>query len=300
MRLPIRFAWLFGGAMLVFAMAFPVSAQINDQLSAYTGPNATGYLQPLADAFAVNLNDAFYFSADIPTTGFSFTLEIVAMGYLFEDEDRTFKATTEGGFAPQQTIDAPTVVGSGQAVTVNGSGGTVFAFPGGLGLNSFGLAVPQIRAGSFLGTEGLLRFFTTETGDAEVGDLTLLGLGARHSISQYLPLPVSLAAGAMWQTFSVGDDFIDANAFTLGVQASKRVSFFEPFAGLSYDRFSMDVSYESTAAGSTQAIDLEFDPENAVRLTLGLAAHFLIGHAYGSYSVSDENNFSFGIALGKN
>jgi hypothetical protein len=289
-----------GFAVALSLPATQVSAQITDQLQAYTGANAKGYLQPLADAFGVNLNDAFYYSADIPDAGLRFMVEVAIMGYLFDDEDRTFQATTEGGFSPQQTVTAPTAVGSGSVVSVSGGAGTTFNFPGGLGLNSFALAVPQVRFGTFKGTEGLFRFFTMETGETEVGDLTLWGLGARHSISQYLPAsPVSLAAGAMWQSFNVGDDFIDAGAFTLGVQASKRFALLEPFAGLSYDRFAMDVEYESTASGTKEKLKIDFDTNNAVRLTLGLAAHFLIGHAYGSYSISDQSNFSFGIALGK-
>ncbi|MDH3215846.1 MAG: hypothetical protein OEN01_06075 [Candidatus Krumholzibacteria bacterium] len=299
MHLRGHFLKALGLVLLISTLAAPASAQITDQLSAYTGVNAEGFLNPLAEAFGVNLNDAFYYSADIPRSGLKLSFEIVVMGFLFDDEDRTFQATTEGGFAPQQTVEAPTIVGSGEALTVNGNAMTSFAFPGGLGLNSFGLAAPQLRFGSIMGTEGLVRFFTMEAGDSEVGDLTLFGLGARHSISQYLPSPVSLSVGAMWQSFKVGDDFIDASAFTLGVQASKRFSLLEPFAGFSYDRFAMDVEFESKASGPTEKLAIEFDADNTARLTLGLALHFFIGHGYGSYSISGSNNFSFGVALGK-
>ena len=45
-----------------------------------------------------------------------------------------------------------------------------------------------------------------DTGDAEFGDIGLLGFGVRHSISQYMEnAPVSLAASVFYQKLKVGD-----------------------------------------------------------------------------------------------
>ena len=75
-------------ALVVALCATPASAQLNDQLKAYTGVNAEGYLEPLSSAFGAALNDAFFYSADIPTSGFRITIEFPIMGVIFSDDDR--------------------------------------------------------------------------------------------------------------------------------------------------------------------------------------------------------------------
>nr|MCK4408798.1 hypothetical protein [Candidatus Eisenbacteria bacterium] len=58
-----------GCAVLVLLAAVPVSAQIGDQISAYSGANAEGYLEPLALAIGANLNSGLFHSAHIPLEG---------------------------------------------------------------------------------------------------------------------------------------------------------------------------------------------------------------------------------------
>jgi hypothetical protein len=306
MKIPLRFAKAIGcaGLMLLTAAA-PSFAQIEDQLSAYTGKNATGYLQPLADAFGADLNGGLYHSAHIPEMGLYISLELNVMSVLFGDDERTFRATTESGFTPEQTATAPTVVGDGKAVIVPGDGGTQFAFPGGFDLNSFAIAVPQLRIGSIRGTQALIRYFAMNTGDVELGDISLFGIGARHSISQYFRpgFPVDIAGGFFWQTFSLGenkrgDDLISTSAFTVGVQASRRFVVLEPYGGLSLDTHSMDVSYESDALGAKERIDIDFGSSTSLHLTLGLGLNFTYAKAYFEYNIASMSSFSFGFALG--
>jgi hypothetical protein len=282
------------------------SAQIEDQISAYTGDNAEGYLQPLADAIGADLNGGLWSSAYIPPDGFHMSFDTRVVAVLFSDDDETFDATTEDWFSPQQTVEAPTVVGSGDAVVISGDGGAQHPFPGGFSLNSFTLAVPQIRIGSYRGTEALIRYIALDTGDVELGNVSLYGFGLRHSISQYMdePVPADLAAGFFWQQFSLGDDLIDANAFTFGVQASKRlpagVVLFEPYLGLSVDMFSMDVAYEYEADDESEPteIDLSFESETAFRATLGMSVTASIVGLNAEYSLSDRSSFAFGMSLG--
>ncbi len=287
--------------------AMPASAQLNDQLSAYTGVNAEGYLDPLASAFGAALNSGFFYSADIPKASLRISLEFPIMGVIFGDDDRTFSAVTEGGFSPQSTTDAPTIVGDGGATTITGDGGTQYIFPGGFDLNSFGLVVPQLRIGGILGSEAIVRWiaFDPDT-DSEFGDISLYGFGFRHSISQYVTaLPLDVAAGFMWQSFSVGkndtgDDLISSDAFSIGVQASKNIGAgfvsLVPFAGLSFDTFSMNVEYESEVTDDT--VDLEFDTDTTVHLTVGAGLRLPVAHVHGAWSFASQNSFEFGIALG--
>jgi|SRR5688572_18466710 hypothetical protein len=280
---------------------------VQNQISVYTGPNAVGYLQPLANAIGATLNSSFGYSAFIPKSSFHLSLEAPVMGVMFEDDDRTFEATTESGFSPTSTASVPTVVGSGEAVTIDGNGGAQFAFPGGLDLNSFGLAVPQLRVSSLMGTEAVVRWISFEQGDADIGDIDLFGIGGRHSLSQYMgerPL-LDLAVGALWQTFSVGEndrggDFVDADALSIQLQASKRAPIggfltFEPYATASWETIDLDLAYED-ANGEPVAVSLE--GENDVRFTLGAGLNFVAGHVWADYSFANTNNFTFGLALG--
>ncbi len=189
---------------IVFAatLAGPAVAQVEDQLSSYTGVNAEGYLKPLAEAFGATLNSGFFRSAYLPTSGFHIGFEVLAMGLFFSDSHRTFDATTEGLFLPRSTVKAPTIVGPGEAVKItNGVGGTSYVFPGGLDLNSFAMLAPQLRISSVRGTEFVGRWAQIKSGDAELGDVTLWGIGARHNISQYLSedFPFDLALGLIYQ-----------------------------------------------------------------------------------------------------
>jgi len=291
---------------LLTCLAPPLSAQIEDQISAYTGKNAEGYLQPFADAFGANLNSGIFRSASIPRMGVNIRLEVEVMGVIFSDDLRTFSAITERGFSPEQRVDAPTVVGSEKAVIIEGDGGTSFAFPGGFNLHSFAVAAPQLRIGAVHGTEAIFRYFSLNTGDTDIGDLSLFGIGLHHSISQYLPptIPVDLAAGFFWQRFNVGenkagDKLIETSALSIGVQASKRFArFFVPYSGLSYDTFSMDVSYESSSEDSDTIIDLAFDRTSTLRMTLGLLINFPGVNLFAEYGLASQSSFSFGIGLG--
>ena len=294
-----------GCLVLMLLCAASASAQIEDQLSVYTGANATGYLQPLADAFGADLNASLFHSADIPRVGFHFSLEFPIMGVIFSDDDRTFTAVTEGDFTPQQRVEAPTVVGPGDAKVVTGTGGTRYAFPGGFDLNSFAIAVPQVRIGSVIGTEAVFRYFSINTGDAELGDLGLFGFGLRHSISQHLgpAFPVSIAGGFFWQKFKLGenqegDDLISVSAFTIGVQASKRFAVFVPYTGFSYDTSSMDVSYISDASDDEEKIELDFDATKTAHWTIGMMIDLVYLRAFGEYNIASQSSFSFGLGIG--
>ena len=120
-------------------------------------------------AHGADLNSGLFRSAHIPDEGIDVSVEFQMIGVLFADEDGTFSATTPDGFSPEQTADASTVVGPGEAVIVDGDASTQYAFPGGLDLNSFVIAVPQVRIGSFRGTEALIRYIALELGTLPYG-----------------------------------------------------------------------------------------------------------------------------------
>ncbi len=139
-----------------------------------------------------------------------------------------------------------------------------------------------------------------DSGDIEIGSVGLWGLGARHSISQYMTdPPVDIAAGFMYQSFELGDDLIDSWGFTFGVQASKRFpsgfAIIEPYAGLSFDTFQMDVAYDDEDG---DPVALEFDSSSTAHLTLGLHAQASVVSLYGEYNLAKQSGFAFGMGFG--
>jgi hypothetical protein len=310
MASPKRFLRVIAGLLLTLIMATGAAAQVEDQLSNYSVDNATGYLQPLADGIGADLNSGLFHSAHIPKMGMYLRFEVRVMSARFGDDDKTFEATTEGDFLPQKTAETSTVVGPGDATTVPGQAGTSFIFPGGFDIGAFTLATPQLRVGSYMGTEALIRYIALDVGDVELGNISLFGFGLRHSISQYMSptFPIELAGGFFWQSFKIGenaagDDLMKSSALSIGVQASKRfasgILFIEPYTGLSLDRFSMEVAYESDAAGEdAEAIDLDFGTESSVRFTAGLALNLPAINGHVEYSLASQSSFSFGVSIG--
>jgi hypothetical protein len=275
-------------------------------MSVYTGENAVGYLQPLVNALGAALNTGFGYSAYIPPTSFHIGVEFPVMGVFFDDEDKTFLATTEPGFTPTTSEEVPTVVGSGDAVVVTGSGGAQFAFPGGFDLNSFGLVVPQIRLSSLAGAEAVVRWLAYDDTDADVGEIDLFGIGGRYSLSQHMGAtpPLDVAAGVMWQTLDVGTNdfdnpFTSSTALTVQLQGSKRMpvgfATFEPYGIVAYENLDVDVQY---ADENDQPVDVSVEGENSFRFTLGAGINFVAGQLWADYSFADTANFSFGLALG--
>lgn len=299
----IVFAWL---VMPVIAHA---DTDVQNQISVYTGDNAVGYLQPLANALGAALNSSFGYSAYIPKTSFHLGLEIPVMGLFFEDPDRHFDATAESGFVPasgESSFDVPTVVGPGEAVVVDGTGGAQFAFPGGFDLNSFGLAVPQLRISSLAGTEGVIRWIAAETGDNDLGKVDMFGIGGRHSISQYMgeAPALDIAVGVMYQDLDLGENdfgspFVDTSALLVNVQGSKRLpvgfATFEPYGSVGWEKLDVDVEY-ADVDGDPVAVVME--GENNFRFTIGAGLNFVAGQVWADYSFSNTSNFSFGLALG--
>ena len=305
------------GALAVFALLAVVSpvvvtadeGDVQGQISVYTGDNAVGYLQPLANALGAALNSGFGYSAYIPKTSFHLSVEAPVMGLFFEDDDRTFQATAESGFVPQPgttSYDVPTVVGGSEAVIADGQGGAQFAFPGGFDLNSFGLAVPQLRLSSIAGTEAVVRWAAFETGDNDLGNVDMFGIGGRHSVSQYFGEnpPLDVAVGVLYQQLEIGENdfgnpFVDTSALTVQLQGSRRIPVgfmtFEPYGGVAYESLDLDVDY---ADSNDEAVAVSMEGENSFRFTIGAGLNFAAGQVWADYNFSDTSNFTFGLALG--
>jgi hypothetical protein len=291
------------GTLAVLALAVRASAQVDERLASYTGRNAQGYLAPLVDAFRSNLNTALFHSADIPPGGFHVSLELNAMGTFFDEESRSFMATTEGDFIPEQTTRAPTVIGDNDAVFVDGTAGTQFAFPGGFNVDHVWYACPQIRVGSWRGTEVLGRLIMYDTGVLDLGDVSVWGVGVRHDVAQYFERlhPVDVAVAFTWQSAQLGNghgtNVIDSGVMSAALQSGVALGAMYPYAGVSVNWFDMAVHYEFEEDTGLEPIELNFNNDASFQLTLGMAYRVGGLAVYGEYSVADQDALAAGLSV---
>jgi hypothetical protein len=292
-----------GTAALVVALlagaALPALAQLDANLGALSGDNAKGYLGPLPKALSGTLNTAIFRSGHVAKAGPSISIGIYVMGVNFDDKDRRYTPTDPPGFTGTGQIQAPTVIGDTHAVTQPGQGGTTLYHPGGFDLGHFALAVPQLSIGSIFGTRAIVRYIKVDFGDTDFGKLELFGIGGQHSISQYVPgLPVDVAAGFFYQKFKIHDDLLDTKAYSANVTASKKFGLLEPYVGVGYDSFDMDVAYESTTGSPGQKVSVKFDTQKNGHFTAGVTASLAFVKLNGEFNAAAEKGVAVGLNFG--
>jgi hypothetical protein len=254
------------------------------------------YLAPGVTGFEAGLSTGWGGSAS--THGrFGFYLHVVASLTRVPDDDRTF--TIRPGdlerFAVEPTgISAsPTVAGDEDVPTYElrlPSGETV-EMPEGSGF-SF-VPVPLIEAGVGVGraTDLMLRL-VPPTNIEDYGELSLLGLGAKHGLNQWLPggeeLPVDLAASFQYTRFRLNavldeeDDQDldgDTDAWSLNVLVGKRLPVVSVYGGLGVETSSTTLSLlgtydvedeQGTARPVEDPLDVDFGHDATLRGLAGL------------------------------
>jgi hypothetical protein len=276
-------------------------AQVEGSLSVYGAANGRGYLQPLKEALGSGLAAGLYNTARVESGHFRVRLEANAMLMSFGSSDRTFNAHTESYFPSDQTAQAPTVVGSTQSTSVTDPGtGAVFTFPGGLDLSRLALAAPQVVIGGVKGTELMVRYLTVQLGkNSDIGDLSLFGIGARHSLSQYMHSPkIDVAALVFYQSLNLGTDFIDSSLLSFGVQAGRRFRVLEPYVGVALNSQSFEMRYDAQQGGSSTRQDIKYDTDTSLGATVGAALHLKVVHLNGQFEFAHQTTFAFGLSLG--
>jgi uncharacterized protein DUF6588 len=280
--------------------AVPARADLSDKLGGLTGENAKGYLKPLPKALSSTLNSAIFQGAAIPKAGLTFTVGVHVMGVSFKDEDRTFIPVDPPGFTSTQPTPVPTVTGGTQSVGVPGQGGTMYNFPGGLDPKAFVIAAPELTVGSVFGTRAAVRWISADLGKSDYGKLELFGIGAQHQISQYFPkLPVDVAVSGFYQTFKLDHGLLDTKAFHADVMASRSFGVpmlrLTPYAGIGFDTFKMDVSYDATTG---EHIGVKMDNENSAHFTLGAQASLALVKLHLEFDTGANTGAAMGLSFG--
>jgi hypothetical protein len=283
----------------IFLLGFSTysPAQVEDLVERYAGENADGFLRPLITAFGSNVNSGLYRSAHVPKMGLHFNIAINGMVALIPSSQRTFQATTTGYFYPVQTVEAPTVMGDPAGVIVTSPSGTAYAFPGGFDTKTFLIGMPTITVGSIFGTEGSIRFFKARLND-DIGDISLFGIGGRHSISQYIHMsPVDIAAGVFFHKFKIGD-VVDSDVLAIHAEVGKSFTTINVYGGLAYETTKAKAEYTFDSGSVTEDVNVDITGDNKFRVTLGLGFNFGLFHWNVDYNIGNQQVINTGISIG--
>lgn len=280
-------------------LARAIMAQdIADMVSRYTSANGKHYMQPLADVFSANLNSGLFQRADLPKLGLRLQIGLKSTVAFIGTRQKTFDATTEGSFYPPLSAKAATVFGSNKIVSVTGTGGAVYNFPGGFEIDYVPLLVPQISIGSVYGTQLTVRYFMANLGE-DIGNLNLSGFGLQHNIDQYLPhVPVAISVGAFMQNFAVGD-IVTAKSMYYGLQASRSFGILILYGGLGYESGQIKVEYKRDASENQQEdISFNLKANNSVRMTVGLLLNLPGIKLHVDYNLAKQSALCIGLGFG--
>jgi len=289
------------GLVLLLAVDAPAQSELEKAIRQYNSSGVTGYIQPIADLFGANMHAGYYHSAYIPQSGFSLGFDLIAMGAIVTDEQKSYLADAPAGFSPA-TFKTATVFG-GKGTTIQNASVPGLEYKGSDGVfntSIFPLAVPQLRIGSIYGTEAVIRFIAIPSiGEDKVPEISLWGVGARHSISQYIPdSPLDIAASAFYSNFHVGD-LITAKGLSFGVQASKSIKILMLYGGMSWEKSTMNLSYKSTDPTAASLIDVDMDGANKFRATVGVGISLGIFKVFADANFGSVTNYSGGIGFGR-
>jgi len=302
MKLPAR-AFIALSSILFAALATAPTAraqsELEDAVKQFTSDNARGYLQPLITAVGANFNSGFYSTAAIGDMGLHIQLQLVGIGTLIGDAEKTFQAVPPQPY-PQNAVQTATVFGGVGTVVPGPAPGLEYHFQNGQVKTSiFPVAVPQLTVGNIFGTQAAIRYVPIPS----IGSFpktTLFGIGVRHSISRYIPeIPVDLSAGIFYDKVTIGD-IIDAHGFGFGGQASKSFSLVTVYGGLQYETSSLTASYTYTGPGpaNNTHISVDIDGENKFRATAGVNLDLMILHLNGDINLGKVTVVSAGVGFG--
>lgn len=299
-RLLVSLCVLIGGLFL-FAPGTSAQTELEKAIQQYNSNSIQGYIQPVADLFGANMHAGYYHSAYVPVSGFSIGIDILAMGALVQDDQKSYLASAPPGFAPGSFRTATVFGGKGTSIahaTINGL--EYKGSDGILNTSIFPLAVPQLRIGSLYGTEAVIRFIALPAiGDNKFPVITLWGAGARHSLSQYIPAsPVDIAASFFYSDFKLGD-LIKANGMSVGLQASKSIKILMLYGGMAWEKSSMDLSFNSTDPTVPPVVDVSLNGANKFRFTVGVGVNFGIFKVFADANFGTVTNYSGGIGFGR-
>jgi hypothetical protein len=218
-----------------------------------------------------------------------------------QDAQKKYLANTPAGFNPGD-FETATIFGS-KGTTVAHKTITGLEFKGSDGIintSMFPLAVPQLRVGSLYGTEAVLRFaIIPSMNDGSIPVTKLWGIGANHSLSQYIPgSPVDIAAGVYYDSFTMGD-IINYKGIAANLHASKSIKILILYGGVAWESSKMNLKYNSSDTSVREEVNLDLTGSNNFRFTMGVGVSLGIFKIFADANFGSVTHYSGGIGFGR-
>ncbi len=178
----------------------------------------------------------------------------------------------------------------------------------GTGIDMLALPMPQVSLGLPMHSEVTVRYIPPYN-IKNYGEISLMGIGLKHEISQYIPLPglfkPDISVQYMWQKFEVGD-IISSTHTAMNIHASYGINLVilkvEPYVGFGIETSNLEVDYvvqgtDSVLDGTPVAFDL--DGKNKSRITGGVKLGIIIPFVRltADYSVGEYTAATIGIGI---
>jgi hypothetical protein len=287
-----------GFSLLIVSLLFsvPLFAQVEDRFGFFTESEITEYAKPFGTSLGMAFNSASYHTAEVADF-FGFSISFRGMYIFVPDDDLTFTPSLPEGYnADQQTA---TIYGSEGAAYYGPQGYIVY--PQGINESSIPAVLPQIAA-SFMGTEVMLRYLPSISlgnGDEE---LSMFGIGVKHSISRYIPLiPIDLAVQFLYNNLEI-TGVMDIKAIAFNAHASKSFGLFTLYGGLQYESSTFDLEYEFTNPSNLPSltagkVKVSIDGDNNFRGTLGGSIKLAVIALNIDYSLGAQSVLSGGLTF---
>jgi hypothetical protein len=218
--------------------------------------------------------------------------------YIFiPEDDLTFTPDLPNGYNTDQKT--ATIYGNEGAAYYGPQGYIVY--PQGINETTIPAVLPQI-AGSFMGTEIMLRYLPSISLGSGDEELNMFGIGVKHSISRYIPLiPVDVAVQFLYNNLEI-TGVMDIKAIAFNAHASKTFSLFTLYGGLQYESSTFDLTYEFKNPSNLPdlqagTVKVSIDGDNNFRGTLGGSVKLAVIALNIDYSLGAQSVLSGGLTF---
>lgn len=287
-RLPMMFLFLI--------LAAPVFSQVEDRFGFFTEAEISEYARPFGTSLGMAFNSASYHSAKVADL-IGFSLSLRGMLILIPDDDLTFTPSLPNGYSSTPTA---TIYGKEGAAYYGPQGFIVY--PQGIDRSSIPVVLPQISA-SFMGSEVMLRYLPSISLGSGDEELSMFGIGLKHSISRYIPLsPVDISVQFLYNSLEI-TNVMDISSYAFNAHASKSFGLFILYGGLQYESSTFDLEYTFTDPSNLdpqkagQTIKVSIDGDNNFRGTLGGTLKLALIALNIDYSLGAQSVLSGGLTF---
>jgi len=173
--------------------------------------------------------------------------------------------------------------------------------PSGFNIDLVPVPMPQVSLGLFNDIDVMLRYIPPISG-GDYGDVSLLGMGARIGLNQFIPLENPLfpriTAGYTLTNLDLGDVAVASNSITT-LQVSKGLPFITLYGGLGWEKSTMDVDYDYLDPTTQVKVPIEFslDGKNETRIIAGLRLKLMLLAINLDYNEGEYTTYSGGISI---